>query len=109
MKNKRKSIAILCLLLALSLALTGCGRQYYGGITERTDGLASALLAGALFGALTESADRTGTGPTAEGELLHNAGGADQDDENEIGNQESQAAELGDHDGEAPDVAHADG
>ena len=42
MKNKRKSIAILCLLLALSLALTGCGRQYYGGITERTDGLASA-------------------------------------------------------------------
>lgn len=40
MKNNRKTI--LALLLALALALTGCSRQYYGGITERTDGVDSA-------------------------------------------------------------------
>ena len=40
MKNNRK--IILALLLALALALTGCSRQYYGGITERTDGVDSA-------------------------------------------------------------------
>ena len=47
MKNNRKTI--LALLLALVLALTGCSRQYYGGITERTDGVDSAYTMGLLL------------------------------------------------------------
>lgn len=42
MKINRKSVRALCALMTLSLALTGCSRQYYGGITERTDGVDNA-------------------------------------------------------------------
>ena len=59
--------------------------------------------------AFAESADGAGAGGTAECELADNAGGADEDDADEIRNQECHAAPKGDHDGEAPDVAHADG
>ena len=84
------------------------GQRHGAENRDEADGFADLAVA-AQLGALTERADGACAGGTAERELADNAGGADEDNADEIRNQECHAAPKGDHDGEAPDVAHADG
>jgi len=84
------------------------GQRHGAENRDEADGFADLAVA-AQLGALTERADGACAGGTAECELADNAGGADEDNADEIRNQECHAAPKGDHDGEAPDVAHADG
>ena len=76
---------------------------------DEADGLAQLFIAVFRLGAVAEGVDGTRLSPAAQREFLHHAGVAHQQDDDKVRNQEGQAAPLGDHDGEAPDVAHADG
>ena len=59
--------------------------------------------------AFAESADGAGAGRTAESKLADNAGRTNQENADEVRDKKRHSAPYRDHDGEAPDVAHADG
>lgn len=84
------------------------GQRHGAEDRNEADGFADLFVA-AQLGALTERADGACASGTAERELADDAGGADEDDADEIRDEERHAAPDGDHDGETPDVAHADG
>ena len=84
------------------------GQRHGAEDRNEADGFADLFVA-AQLGALTERADGACAGGTAERELADDAGGADENDADEIRDEERHAAPDGDHDGETPDVAHADG
>ncbi len=70
--------------------------------------LAYAAFTGALLRAHAESPYRARAGFSAEGELLHDAGGGYQHYEDKIREKKSQSTVSGHHDGETPYVAHSD-
>ena len=68
--------------------------------------LADLLGVAAVLHSLTKGAGGAAAGPTAQRELLHHAGLADDEGKDRIGDQEGQAAISGDQHGEAPHVSH---
>ena len=85
------------------------GQHHGADDGDEADGLAQLPVAVSGLGGVAEGVNGTRLGPAAQSELLHDAGVAHQQDDDEVGDQEGQAAPAGHHDGEAPDVAHADG
>ena len=72
-------------------------------------GLAGLFGLAAIFHRFAEGDYGAALRPAAQSKLLNNTGRTYENYKNEVGDQERHAPELLNHNGEAPDIAHADG